>query len=520
MKKILYIQFLSLIYFVSLIGIFSSCKKNDSNTQPDKVTLSSFGPTGSKHGDTLRFIGYHLDRVTAIQFTGNSGSNIEQKDFIKQTPELILLIVPNAAEKGFVTLRSNDGDVISKTMFNLKVAATVTSITQQARPGENVTITGNFLNWVNKITFGRDKIVTSFVSKSINQIVVTVPADAETAPLILSYQGTDSADVQTKDTLKVTLPVTTALSPNPIKHQTNLTITGTNLDLTKQIIFSGVSTPVTSFVSQSATQIVVKVPAQTTTGKVTLVAASGVTTVSPVNLQVLLPVVIALAPNPIDPLANLTITGTNLDLVTGVSFTGITNPVTSFVSQSATQIVVKVPDGTLKGKVNLSVLNSTLVVISDAVLDIKGGLPPLADFAFPIYTDAVQNGFQDWSWTDTHDFSSTVMVRQGNNSILAMYNAGNGYQGVTFHAGSAVNTTAYTKLEFSVYATAGLGGKNLNVVVNGNWGGPAQVTLTAGEWSTFSLDLSAIGASSSLSEITLQSAGWGGTIYIDHVGLR
>lgn len=520
MKKILSMSYLPLICFISVTALLSSCKKNDTEAKPSKVTLASFGPTGSKHGDTLTFIGYHLDRVTAIQFTGTTGASIDQKNFIKQSPELILLIVPSAAEKGYVTLKSSDGDVVSKTMFNLKVATTVTSITAQARPGENITITGNYLNWVNKITFARDKVVTAFVSKAINQIVVTVPADAETGPLVLSYLGTDSADVQTKDTLKVTLPVAVSLSPNPIKHQTNLTITGTNLDLAKKIVFTGVSTPVTSFVSQTATQIVVKVPAGTKTGKITLVAASDVTTLSATDLQVVLPTVTALAPNPIDPLANVTITGTNLDLVTGVSFTGITNPVTSFASQSATQLVVKVPDGTLKGKITLSVLNSTLTVISDQVLDIKGGLPPLADFAFPIYTDALQNGFQDWSFTDTHDFSSTAIVRQGNNSILANYNTGNGYQGVTFHAGSAVATGAYTKLEFSVFATAGLGGKKLNVVINGNWGGPAQVTLVAGEWSTFSLDLSAIGASSSLAEIVLQSAGWGGTIYIDHVGLR
>lgn len=514
------IRLLLLISLISITGLITSCKKKDGDAIPDKVTLLSFGPTGSKHSDTIKFIGYHLDRVTNIQFAGTANNTVDQKSFISQTSEGISLLVPAGAEKGYVTLKSTEPDVISKTMFNLKVAAVVTAITQQARPGENITITGNFLNWVSRITFARDKVVSSFVSKSINQIVVTVPADAQTGPLILSYQGTDSSDVQTKDTLKVTLPVTTTLSPNPVKHQTNLTITGTNLDLTKQIVFSGVSAPVTSFVSQSATQIVVKVPAQTTTGKVTLVAASGVTTVSATDLQVLLPAITTVAPNPIDPLANLTITGTNLDLVTGVSFTGITNPVTSFVSQSATQIVVKVPDGTLKGRVTLSVLNSTLTVVSDQVLDIKGGLPPLADFAFPIYTDALQNGFQDWSFTDTHNFSSTAMVRQGNNSILAIYNAGNGYQGVTFHAGSAVTTTAYTKLEFSVYATAGLGGKKLNVVINGNWGGPAQVTLVEGEWSTFSLDLSAIGASASLSEIVLQSAGWGGTIYIDHVGLR
>jgi hypothetical protein len=60
----------------------------------------------------------------------------------------------------------------------------------------------------------------------------------------------------------------------------------------------------------------------------------------------------------------------------------------------------------------------------------------------------------------------------------------------------------------------------LNVVINGNYGSPAQVTITAGAWTTYSLNLSAIGSPNPLNEIVLQSAGWGGVLHIDHVGLR
>lgn len=518
MIKLSSFRLLGLMCSILSIGIVTSCDKDADEVVSDKIQLFSFGPTGAKHGDTLRFIGANLNKVTAIQFTGTNAT-VNQADFKQQTSDLIRLIVPQTAEQGFVTLKTPEGDIVTKTKFNLDVLTTVTSMTAQARPGTNITITGTFLNWVDRIIFTRDKAVDVFVSKTQTQLVVKVPDDAQTGPLILHYMGTDSNYVQTADTLKVTLPVTTGLSPNPIKHQTNLTITGTDLDLAKQILFTGVTAPVTTFVSQSATQIVVRIPAATKKGKVTLVAASGVQSVSTADLDVVLPAISTMTPNPVDPGANLTVTGTNLDLVTSVSFVGALTPVTSFVSQTATQIVVTVPTGVLRGKITLAVLNSTLIVQSADDLLISGGLPPLADFPFAIYTDALQNTFQDWSYTATHDFNNTEVVRQGTKSVKSVY-AGNGYQGTTFHAGTAASTTGYTTLEFSVFGAAGTNGKKLSVVINGNYSSPPQVTIVEGAWTTFSLPLSSLGSPATLGEIVLQSAGWSATIHIDHVGLR
>ncbi|MBD0288789.1 MAG: hypothetical protein ICV79_25700, partial [Flavisolibacter sp.] len=49
---------------------------------------------------------------------------------------------------------------------------------------------------------------------------------------------------------------------------------------------------------------------------------------------------------------------------------------------------------------------------------------------------------------------------------------------------------------------------------------PTQVTITGGEWTTYSLPLADIGNPATLSEVVLQAAGWSGTLHIDHVGLR
>jgi hypothetical protein len=105
-------------------------------------------------------------------------------------------------------------------------------------------------------------------------------------------------------------------------------------------------------------------------------------------------------------------------------------------------------------------------------------------------------------------------------AIKAVY-GGNTYQGITFHNGSTLSTSGYTKLEFSVFAEPSLNGKKLQVVTNGSYSGSVpQVTLVGGEWTTFSVTLSSMGSPTGISEIVLQSAGFTGTVYIDHVGLR
>jgi len=369
MRKTLNQTLLSFTCLLVSAAMLVSCNKDDNNNgTSDKIELLSFGPTGAKHGDTLKFIGHNLDKVTSIKFTGNAAV-VDKANFKSQSYDLIKVIVPQAAEKGYVTLVTPQGNIVTKTQLNLGVLISVTSITAQARPGSDITINGTYLNWVEKVTFAKNKATQTFVSKSFNQLVVTVPLDGETGPLILKYGGTDSADLQTADTLKVTLPVTTSMSPNPVKPLTNVTITGTNLDLAKKVIFNGVSTPVTTFVSQSATQIVVTVPATAKKGKLTLEAASTVQTISTPDLDIVLPLISSISPGSINLGADLTITGTDLDLAKKVIFSGVAAPVTSFVSQSVTQLVVKVPAGSRDGKITLEAA-SAVQTQSSASLDV------------------------------------------------------------------------------------------------------------------------------------------------------
>jgi hypothetical protein len=267
-------RLLSLMFLVMSFGMITSCEKDD-NVNSGQVQLLSFGPTGAMHGDTLSFIGNNLNKVTDIAFTGVT---VAKAAFVKQSDEVIMVVVPKEAERGYVTLKTPDGDIMSKTRLNLEVVVKVTALPAQARPGDNITITGEYLNWVTNIKFGKDKWVDSiaFVSATLNQLVVKVPQDAQSGPLVIYYGGTAKppTEFETATSLNVTLPAITALAPNPAVREQNLTITGTNLDLVKGVLFKGKAQPDTVFVSRSATQLVIKIPKEANKGKVTLVAYS------------------------------------------------------------------------------------------------------------------------------------------------------------------------------------------------------------------------------------------------------
>jgi len=512
----LIISFALLLIFATVLP---TCKK-DKNENSNLVVLLSFGPTGARHGDTLRFIGNNLNKVTAILFTGGAGATIDQADFKQQTSEVILVIVPQAAEKGVVTLKTPNGDIVTKTELDLDVTTSVSSLTDEARPGANITISGNYLNWVDRITFTKNKVVETFISQSFNEIVVTVPEDAETGPLVISYSGTEPDEFETADTLKVTLPLATSFSPNPVLHQTDVTITGTDLDLVKEIIFTGVSTPVTTFVSQTATQLVVNVPASATKGAISLVAASGVSTQSAVELDVVLPAVSGMTPNPVDPGTDLTVTGTNLDLVTSITFENAP-AVNSFVSQSASQIVVTVPMGVLRGKITLGILNSTLTVQSPDILEITGSVPP-PTVAFMIYDEGVSSNWNGWiggGWGGTKDFNNGSPVRDGIYSCQINYVGG---WGSPLQLGGAnIDLTPYTTFKLSVYGGPGSGGKTITIGINGV-NGNYNINVVEGTWTDYAIPLSTLTGSSTLSEIWVQEFnGVGGyTIYVDVMGLN
>jgi hypothetical protein len=376
-------------------GFLTSC---DDDEEEKKVVLLSFGPSGVHHGDKIKFVGQNLNKVTSIVLPGVQGTvEVSSGEFVSQSSTLIELVVPAEAQAGKVILKSPSGDIESKTMLSFEVPVTVTSITGEAKPGTNITISGDKVNWIEVVVFNDGLVVTEFVSKSLTELVVTVPMEAQTGFLFFGSGGTEPLAFVSEEPLTVTLPAVTSIAPSALKHTEILTVTGTDLDLVTSIIFvGGTEIAQSGFISQNETEIVIEVPATALKGKLTLKQASPVNVITEDELTVILPVGTSVSPTPAKPGEDeITITGTDLDLITKIMLPGAGEvPSASFTAHSATQIKLNLPATATQGAIEY-------VTIHDfsAPLGVILKLPPTGSFPvldYYIYKDGLQNGWQGW----------------------------------------------------------------------------------------------------------------------------
>jgi len=373
MSQIFKIKPLLLLVFLASLFVIEACKKDD-DTDANLIQLLSFGPSPALRGGDLRFIGSNLDKVTAIVLA----NNVEVNTFKTKTPELLVIVVPEATVDGKVVLKTPQGDIQTKTDLTISEPITITSFSPAtARPGAVISIEGTYLNLIKSVTFTNKKIVldTAFISQTKTKIEVKVPDDAKTGLIVISNGEVDPILVESETPLVVTLPVVTQVSPTPVKAGTALTIDGTDLDLTREVIFTGGS-KVSSFSSASATQIVLNVPSDAKDGAIKLVVASleEVTTAQEVVMSV--PTITTIAPDPAKTGAAVTVSGVDLDLVTRVTFGG--DKVGAVQSNTGTEMIVNVPADALDGAVTFSTAAGKTVTSSTALAMVKPSIATMS----------------------------------------------------------------------------------------------------------------------------------------------
>lgn len=505
----------SYIRAISTIALFlvgcSVSMMSCTDDEAVKTELLSFGPSGVQHGEDISFIGTGLDKVTSIVFPVDV--EVQKSEFKSQSSDKIVVTVPLETTAGKVVLKTANGDIETKTSFALTYEIAVTGIPDEAKPGTNATFAGEYLNYVKEVTFYDGLSVTEFVSQSRTELVVAVPLNAKTGPV--EFSNSEVEPITAEVILNVTLPEVSDVAPLSVKHAEDITLTGTDLDLVTSIKFPGGTVVLSdNFVSQSETSIVVTVPITAVNGKLTLTVASDEQVVISNSIEIILPIVTAFSPS--DPSnhtggTTLTMSGTDLDLVGGIKFPGVSTIVTSF-TKTATQIDVVIPSGAQGGTV-------VLYTIHDFAVPVTVPFGNQLTLLSVIYDDVVHNPFgPGGGWNTTTDAANTENPRVGTKSIKVTYGGswGGGSQFGTWCC-SPLSTAGASYYAFSIYGGLGTDGKEINVNVSGQQIG---VVIKEGQWKDVKILLSDVGSPSSLSEIWFQDKGWSGVVYIDQIGLK
>ena len=328
--------------------LLTSCEgKEEVDTS---VALYSFGPMPIARGAELKFIGANLDRVTSVVLP----DNITITTFTLKTPKLLTLTVPQEAMPGYVVLKTPDGDITTKTEIGFSEPISIAGFSPATvKAGDELTITGDYLNLVGEVILTDRIAVTGddFTSQSRTEIKLVVPAQAQTGKIAVSNAAEDPVIVYSAATLTVKLPAFTSVTPNPVKAGTALTITGTDLDLVETVTLGGNKViAAADFVSHSATEIVISVPDDTKDGKVIMTPASGVEVATADDLMMVIPTV-SVTPVTLKNGQDITVTGTNLDLIDHVIFGGDKQGSIK-AGGTATQILVTAPDDAVTGVVS------------------------------------------------------------------------------------------------------------------------------------------------------------------------
>lgn len=348
-----------LIFFTGLSLTACSNDDLDTNQYNGSTHLNVFGPCPVARGGELRFLGVGLDNITKITLPGNE----DITDINQISSEEIRITVPQDAQTGYVTLTNKDGGTITtKTPLTFSEPISIDAISPlTVKPGEEITITGDYLNLIHSVIFEDGIEDSTFISQSRKEIKIAVPKDAQTGRIILSDGASPIPNwVYSDDTLTVSTTTFKSLGTKTVKPGQTLAINGENMKWIKSVKFG--STEVSDFtVNDDSTEIDVTIPKTVASSRVTLVSLSGVeidadsiTTIIPTNLKVI--------PTEVKNGEALTITGNDMDMVTSVTFPN-SDAVTPTTIEEG-KIIVSVPVTAQDGDITLNLENGQTVTVS------------------------------------------------------------------------------------------------------------------------------------------------------------
>ena len=359
---------------VALVGLsLTACSDGDdlsTDQYGNDISLQSFGPCPVLRGGTLYLYGTNLDQIESVTLPGADPiTNYETLQSGKQS-KISIQVPDEKCEPGQIVLKTKKGgEITSVSPITYREDIEITKFyvgnegTMVGNVGDVVTIKGDYLNLMHGVIFaGSDTIKEAeFVGHDRYTIQVKIPAEARTGVITLTDTIKDGTSLETKEELTINTPEATPIKDRNIKAGEVLSIKGASFDQITSVKFEGATVDAADFKSQSAAEITVAVPAKATDGTFYVVTKSGIEV--PVgNIITVVPTQLVATPNPVKNGAELTITGKDMDLITGIAFP---NAAASQLNKvEATKVTSTVPEDAQEGDITLSLANGKTVTVA------------------------------------------------------------------------------------------------------------------------------------------------------------
>ena len=359
---------------VALVGLsLTACSDGDdlsTDQYGNDISLQSFGPCPVLRGGTLYLYGTNLDQIESVNLPGADPITAYEILQSGYNSKISIQVPDEKCEPGQIVLKTKKGgEITSVSPITYREDIEITKFfvgsegTMVGNVGDVVTIKGDYLNLMHGVIFaGSDTIKEAeFVGHDRYTIQVKIPAEARTGVITLTDTIKDGTSLETKEELTINTPEATPIKDRTIKAGEILSIKGSSFDQIVSVKFEGATVDAADFKSQSAAEITVAVPAKATDGTFYVVTKSGIEV--PVgNIITVVPTQLVATPNPVKNGAELTITGKDMDLITGIAFP---NAATSELKKvETTKVTATVPEDAQEGDITLSLANGKTVTVA------------------------------------------------------------------------------------------------------------------------------------------------------------
>ena len=371
MKKISKI-FAMLVVVLAGLSLTACNEGDDLSTDQygNDISLQSFGPCPVLRGGTLYLYGTNLDQIESVTLPGADPITAIETLQSGRNSKISILVPAEKCEPGQIVLKTKKGgEITSVSPITYREDIEITKFyvgnegTMVGNVGDVVTIKGDYLNLMHGVIFaGSDTIKEAeFVGHDRYTIQVKIPAEARTGVITLTDTIKDGTSLETKEELTINTPEPTPIKDRNIKAGEVLSIKGASFDQIASVKFEGATVDAADFKSQSAAEITVAVPAKATDGTFYVVTKSGIEV--PVgNIITVVPTQLVATPNPVKNGAELTITGKDMDLITGIAFP---NAAASQLNKvETTKVTSTVPEDAQEGDITLSLDNGKTVTVA------------------------------------------------------------------------------------------------------------------------------------------------------------